>query len=234
MKLSNIDNAEIAKFAAMADYWWDRNGVFKSLHDINPVRLEYIRTRAGLKGKSVLDVGCGGGLLTESMAAAGAQVTGIDMAAPSLKAAQTHMQQSGLHIDYRIDTAEHLALTNAGRFHVVTCMELVEHVPDPASLFKACALLVRPGGDLFFATINRTCVALLLVILASEYIIGIVRKGTHTYRKLVRPIEMEKWGKSAGLTLMDISGLRYIPFVGYCALCRNTSMNYMMHFTKTG
>lgn len=234
MELSNIDNAEIAKFAAMADYWWNRNGVFKSLHDINPVRLEYIRTRAGLKGKSVLDVGCGGGLLTESMAAAGARVTGIDMAAPSLKAAQTHMQQSGLHIDYRTDTAERLAQTHAGRFHVVTCMELVEHVPDPASLFQACALLVRPGGDLFFATINRTCVALLLVILASEYILGIVRKGTHTYRKLVRPIEMEKWGKTAGLTLMDISGLRYIPFVGYCALCRNTSMNYMMHFTKTG
>lgn len=234
MKLSNIDNAEIAKFAAMADYWWNRNGVFKSLHDINPVRLEYIRTRAGLKGKSVLDVGCGGGLLTEYMAAAGAQVTGIDMASPSLKAAQTHMQQSGLHIDYRIDTAEHLAQTHAGQFHVVTCMELVEHVPDPASIVQACALLVRPGGDLFFATINRTFVALLLVILASEYIIGIVRKGTHTYRKLVRPIEMEKWGKCAGLTLMDISGLRYIPFVGYCALCRNTSMNYIMHFTKTG
>ena len=234
MELSNIDNAEIAKFAAMADYWWNRNGVFKSLHDINPVRLEYICSRADLKGKSVLDVGCGGGLLTESMAAAGARVIGIDMAAPSLKVAQTHMQQSGLHIDYRIDTAERLAQTHAGRFHVVTCMELVEHVPDPASLFQACALLVRPGGDLFFATINRTCVALLLVILASEYIIGIVRKGTHTYRKLVRPIEMEKWGKSAGLTLMDISGLRYIPFVGYCSLCRNTSMNYMMHFTKTG
>ncbi|MBW2644193.1 MAG: bifunctional 2-polyprenyl-6-hydroxyphenol methylase/3-demethylubiquinol 3-O-methyltransferase UbiG, partial [Deltaproteobacteria bacterium] len=216
-----------AKFATMADYWWNRNGVFKSLHDINPVRLEYICSRADLKGKSVLDVGCGGGLLTESMAAAGARVTGIDMAAPSLKVAQTHMQQSGLHIDYRIDTAERLAQTHAGRFHVVTCMELVEHVPDPASIVQACALLVRPGGDLFFATINRTCVALLLVILASEYIIGIVRKGTHTYRKLVRPIEMEKWGKSAGLT-------RYIPFVGYCALCRNTSMNYMMHFTKTG
>jgi len=234
MKLSNIDNAEIAKFAAMADHWWDRNGVFKSLHDINPVRLEYICSRSSLKGKSVLDVGCGGGLLTESMSAAGARVTGIDMVAPSLEAAQTHMQQSGLYIDYRINTAEELALTHAERFHVVTCMELVEHVPDPASIVKACALLVRPGGDLFFATINRTCLALLLVILTSEYIIGIVRKGTHTYRKLVRPIEMEKWGKSAELKLMDISGLRYIPFIGYCALCRNTSMNYMMHFTKTG
>jgi 2-polyprenyl-6-hydroxyphenyl methylase / 3-demethylubiquinone-9 3-methyltransferase len=234
MKLSNIDNAEIAKFAAMADHWWDRNGVFKSLHDINPVRLEYICSRSSLKGKSVLDVGCGGGLLTESMSAAGARVTGIDMVEPSLEAAQTHMQQSGLYIDYRINTAEQLALTHAGRFHVVTCMELVEHVPDPASIVKACALLVRPGGDLFFATINRTCLALLLVILTSEYIIGIVRKGTHTYRKLVRPIEMEKWGKSAELKLMDISGLRYIPFLGYCALCRNTYMNYMMHFTKTG
>lgn len=233
IKMSNIDSAEVAKFAVMADYWWDRNGVLKALHDINPVRFEYIRTRTDLKDKRVLDVGCGGGLLTEAMAAIGARVTGIDMAESTLKAAQVHMQHSGLHVDYRQDTAESFAQAHAGEFHVVTCMELVEHVPDPASIVQACALLVRPGGDLFFATINRTWLALLLVILASEYIFNIVRKGTHTYRKLVRPEEMEKWGKAVGLTLLDRAGLRYIPFVGYCALCRNTSMNYLMHFKKT-
>jgi 2-polyprenyl-6-hydroxyphenyl methylase/3-demethylubiquinone-9 3-methyltransferase len=166
------------------------------------------------------------------MAAAGARVTGIDMAEPSLKVAAAHMQHTGLHIEYRQDTAERLALAQSGQFHVVTCMELVEHVPDPASIVRACGSLVRPGGDLFFSTINRTWLALLLVILASEYILGVVRKGTHTYRKFVRPEEMERWGKAAGLTLLDRSGIRYIPFTGYAALSRNTSMNYLMHFTK--
>jgi len=234
MKLSNIDNAEIAKFAAMAEDWWDHNGVFKALHDINPVRLEYICSRSSIKGKRVLDVGCGGGLLTEAMAATGAMVTGIDMAEPSLKAAQVHMEQRGVHVDYRKVTAERLTQTHAERFHIVTCMELVEHVPDPASLIQACTLLVKPGGDLFFGTINRTWLSLLLVILAAEYIFRIVRKGTHTYRKLVRPAEMKKWGKAAGLRLLDVSGMRYIPFVGYATLCRSTSMNYIMHFTKRG
>jgi 2-polyprenyl-6-hydroxyphenyl methylase/3-demethylubiquinone-9 3-methyltransferase len=179
-------------------------------------------------------VGCGGGLLTEAMAAAGAMVTGIDMAEPSLKAAQVHMEQRGVHVDYRKVTAERLTQTHAERFHIVTCMELVEHVPDPASVIQACTLLVKPGGDLFFGTINRTWLSLLLVILAAEYIFRIVRKGTHTYRKLVRPAEIKKWGKAAGLRLLDVSGMRYIPFVGYATLCRSTSMNYIMHFTKRG
>lgn len=233
MKSSNIDIDEVAKFAAMADYWWDRRGVLKALHEVNPVRLEYIINRANIKNKRVLDVGCGGGLLTEALAAAGARVTGIDMAEPSLKVAESHLQHTGLHVEYLQDTAEHLAQTHAGQFHVVTCMELVEHVPAPASIVRACSLLVRPGGDLFFSTINRTWLALLLVILAAEHILGVVSKGTHTYRKFVRPKEMEAWGKAAGLTLLDRSGLSYIPFIGYARLSRNTTMNYLMHFTKT-
>lgn len=232
MKHPNIDKDEVAKFAAMADYWWDRKGVLRSLHEVNPVRMKYILNRTDIKGKRVLDVGCGGGLLTESLAAAGAEVTGIDMAGPSLKVAEAHAQKTGLRVKYLQETAEHLAQTHEGQFHVVTCMELVEHVPDPASVVMACSLLVRPGGDLFFSTINRTWLALLLVILAAEYILGVVQKGTHTYRKLVRPNEMEAWGKAAGLTLLDRSGMSYIPFIGYAGLSRNTFMNYLMHFTK--
>lgn len=232
MKQANIDKDEVAKFAAMADYWWDRKGMLKALHEVNPIRLKYILNRADIKDKRVLDVGCGGGLLTEALAAAGARVTGIDMAEPSLKVAEAHLQHTGLHVEYRQDTAEHLAKTHAGHFHVVTCMELVEHVPDPASIVKACSELVRPGGDLFFSTINRTWLALLLVIIVAEHILRVVRKGTHTYQKLVRPEEMKAWGRASGLKLLDRSGLSYIPFIGYAALSRNNSMNYLMHFTK--
>jgi len=234
MKSINIDNVEVNRYAAMADQWWDRNGEFKPLHDINPVRVEYILGRADLKAKSLLDVGCGGGLLAEAMAAAGACVTGIDMATSALNTAKAHMKQSGLKIDYQEDTAENFARHHQGRFDVVICMELVEHVPDPASILKACAGMLQPGGHFFLATINRTWIARLLIILISEYVLGIVRKGTHTYKRFVRPQEMEKWGRMAGLTLADLSGLRYIPFVGYAALCRNTSMNYIIHFIKTG
>ncbi len=228
----NIDAGEIARFSAMADIWWDRDGEFKALHEINPVRLAFVRDRAALAGQRVLDVGCGGGLLSEALATAGARVTGIDMAEASLAVARGHMQPRGLAIDYRRITVEAMAAEAPGRFDVVVCMELLEHVPDPASIVDACARLLKPDGDLFFATVNRTWLAGLLVILASEYLLGIVRKGTHHYHKLVRPQELQHWADGAGLTLAGRSGLRYIPFVGHVSLCRSMAMNYLMHFRR--
>ena len=228
----NIDNAEISRFSAMAGTWWDREGEFKALHDINPVRLAYVRDRSELAGKVVLDVGCGGGLLSEALAASGAQVTGIDMADASLAIAHAHMLKSGLTVDYQRSTAENLARQTPEHFDTVTCMELLEHVPRPASILNACARLVKPGGDLFFATVNRTWLSRLLVIGMSEYVLGIVKKGTHEYRKLVKPDELKQWGMAAGLDFINLSGLRYLPFIGYAALCTDTSMNYMMHFKR--
>ena len=228
----NIDAGEIARFSAMAEVWWDRNGEFKALHDINPVRLAYVRDRTELAAKQVLDVGCGGGLLSEALAACGGRVTGIDMAEASLAVARRHMKDSGLVIDYRQTMAEALADESPDRYDVVVCMELLEHVPRPSSIIDACARLVRPGGDLFFATVNRTWLSWLLVIVAAERLLGIVRKGTHDYRKLVKPEELIQWGTAAGLALENLSGLRYIPLGGYAALCRSTSMNYLMHFRK--
>lgn len=228
----NIDDAEIARFSAMAEIWWDPDGEFRALHDINPVRLAYVRDRAALSGRRVLDVGCGGGLLAEALARCGARVTGIDMAAAALQVARAHMRKSGLTIDYRQHTAEGFASAHPNRYDVVVCMELLEHVPRPDSLVTACARLARPGGDIFFATVNRSWLSWLLVIVAAEHLLGIVRKGTHTYARLVRPEELARWGRAAGLSIDDLSGLRYIPLGGYAALCRSTQMNYLMHFKK--
>lgn len=229
---SNVDPQELAKFAAMADLWWQPAGQFKALHDINPVRLAYVAGRAGCVGRRVLDVGCGGGLLAEAMARKGAAVTGIDMAAAALVVARRHAADAGVRVDYQEGSAEQWALAHPAAFDAVTCMELVEHVPDPASLVDACARLVRPGGDIFFATVNRTPLAGLLVILAAEYLLRIVPKGTHTYAKFVRPRELIGWGAKAGLTLAGLSGLRYVPFAGHARLCRSVGMNYMVHFKK--
>jgi 2-polyprenyl-6-hydroxyphenyl methylase/3-demethylubiquinone-9 3-methyltransferase len=228
----NIDVDEVARFAARADLWWDLSGKYKALHQINPVRSAYVRERAGITGKKVLDIGCGGGLLSEAMAVAGADVTGIDMAAPSLSAAKAHALDSRLNIDYRQSTAEDWARSNPGIYDVVTCMELVEHVPDPRRLVHTCARLVRPGGDLFFATVNRTWLSRLLVIWMSEFVLGIVPKYTHTYRKFVQPEELAKWGEEAAMALQDVSGVRFIPFLGYASLCKSTAMNYLEHFKK--
>ena len=233
MNQLNIDNKEIARYAATAAHWWDRNGELKALHDINPLRLQYVLDRAEIKGQPVLDVGCGGGLVSEALASAGAKVTGIDMAVPALNVARAHADESGFEIEYIESTAEDFAITHGEKFAVVTCMELVEHVPDPASIIKACAELTRPGGHLFFSTVNRTWLARLLVIWVAEYVLGIVSKGTHTYARFVRPEEMKRWGQAAGLRLVDVAGMRYIPFGGYAALCKGTAMNYLMHFSKS-
>lgn len=230
---SNVDAVEVANFSAMAPAWWLADGEFKALHDINPVRLAYVDQRAGLPEKHVLDVGCGGGLLAEAMAAKGARVVGIDMVPAAIAVAKTHADQSNLSIDYQQSTAEDWAQKHREGYDIVTCMELIEHVPDPAQLVRACAQLVRPGGDLFFATVNRTLLARLLVIWASEYLFGIVRKGTHTYHRFVRPQELLNWGQEAGLTPSNVTGLRYIPFWGYTKLCNNTLMNYLVHFKAT-
>lgn len=228
----NIDSGEISRFSAMAETWWDLNGELKALHEINPTRLVYVKDRCVLEGKAVLDVGCGGGLLSEALAASGAHVTAIDMAEASLAVARAHAESSGLTIDYRQSTVEALANEAPGMFDVVTCMELLEHVPRPESILEACARLVKPGGNLFFSTVNRTWLSRLLVIWASEYVLGLVGKGTHEYRKLIRPEELKRWGLAAGLDFVNLSGLRYLPFIGYTALCKDTSMNYMMHFKR--
>lgn len=229
---NNFDDAEVAKFVFLKDRWWDPNGDFLALHDINPIRRDYIHHRAGLSEKTILDVGCGGGILAEAMDRKGGNVTGIDLSRPALLAAKSHANQSGRSINYACITAENFAVSARGRFDIVTCMELIEHVPDPASLIRACGHLTRPDGDVFFATVNRTPLAYLLVIVAAEHIFGIIRKGMHSYSKFVRPKELQQWGEAAGLELQDLSGLRYLPLIRKSGLCRSVSMNYMMHFKK--
>lgn len=229
---TNIDEAEIAKFEAMAPIWWDKHGDFRALHDINVLRLNYIDQRAHLDGKKVLDVGCGGGILSEAMASRGAAVTGIDMGEAALGVARLHLRHSGLNIDYRQATAEKFARTHADRFDVVTCLELLEHVPDPASVVAACKTLVRHGGDLFFATLNRNLKSFLFAIIGAEYILGLVRKGTHAYRKFIKPVELKRWAVDSGLFLQDLTGLHYNPILRRYSLGGNTHVNYLMHFRK--
>ena len=229
---SNIDSAEIAKFEAMAPIWWDKKGAFKALHDINVLRVEYIDTHASLSGKRVLDVGCGGGILSEAMVRLGAEVTGIDMGEAPLAVADSHLKESGLTADYQHATAEEFSQIHPDSFEVVTCLELLEHVPDPFSVVLACKKLVKPGGHVFFATLNRNPKSFLFAIIAAEYILGLVRKGTHTYRKFIKPSELEQWATSAGLTVQDLTGLHYNPFLRKYSLGGNTHVNYMMHLRK--
>jgi len=228
----NIDEAEIAKFEAMAPIWWDRNGVQKALHDINVLRVDYINKQAPLAGKIVLDVGCGGGILSEAMAALGAEVTGIDAGKAPLAVARLHLKQSGLRIDYRQATVEEYAATHPAGFDVVTCLELLEHVPQPSSVVGACKDMLRPGGDIFFATLNRNPKSFLFAIIGAEYVLKLVRQGTHTYGKFVKPAELEDWGKACGLKFRDLTGLHYNPFTKKYTMGGNTHVNYMMHFRK--
>ena len=229
---NNIDTAEIAKFDALASRWWDPEGDFRPLHEINPLRLDYIRQRADLDGSKVLDVGCGGGILAESMAQKGAQVTGIDMAEKPLGVARLHQAESGTDVEYLQSTVEDLATERAGRYDVVTCLEMLEHVPSPASIVSACCTLVKPGGDVFFSTINRNPKSFLFAIVGAEYVFNMLPKGTHEYEKLIRPSELESWARNAGLTLAGSIGMHYNPITKEYSLGPNVDVNYLMHFRR--
>ncbi|MEK6749089.1 MAG: bifunctional 2-polyprenyl-6-hydroxyphenol methylase/3-demethylubiquinol 3-O-methyltransferase UbiG [Pseudomonadota bacterium] len=227
MHTQNIDPHEVNKFDSVASRWWDAQSEFKPLHDINPLRVAYIDQQAKLAGKRVLDIGCGGGLLTEAMARCGALVTGIDVAAAALEVAKLHLLESQLTVDYQRSTAEAFAARHAGQFDVVTCMEMLEHVPDPASIVQACARLVKPGGWVFFSTLNRTAKAYLLAIVGAEYILHMLPKGTHDYKKFIRPSELEKWIRDADMGLSELQGVVYHPLTRHYALGRDLDVNYL-------
>lgn len=228
----NVDPNEIRKFEELAYRWWDTESEFKPLHDINPLRLNYIDDRAAIKGKQVIDVGCGGGILAESMARRGATVIGIDMGEAPLSVAQMHALESQIAVDYQQITAEDMAAQHAGQFDVVTCMEMLEHVPDPASVIAACAQMVKPNGHVFFSSINRNPKAFLMAIVGAEYIMNMLPKGTHEYGKFIKPSELEKAARSVGLKLRNITGLTYNPIFQSYRLSPDVDVNYMMHFTK--
>lgn len=229
----NVDPAEVAKFESMASRWWDKNGDFKPLHDINPLRANYIDGRAKVAEKKVIDVGCGGGILSESLAQRGADVTGIDMGEAPLSVARLHALESGVSVIYQHCTAEQLAQSQPESFAVVSCLEMLEHVPDPSSVIQACADLCQPGGDLFFSTINRTAKAYALAVVGAEYILGWLPKGTHEYNKFIRPSELGAAIRQAGLELVDITGLTYNPLSRHYKLNPNdVDVNYMVHVRK--
>ncbi|EIJ34020.1 bifunctional 2-polyprenyl-6-hydroxyphenol methylase/3-demethylubiquinol 3-O-methyltransferase UbiG [Thiothrix nivea] len=229
---ANVDPNEIRKFEELAWRWWDRDSEFKPLHDINPLRLNYIDDRVRLQGKQVIDVGCGGGILAESMARRGAQVTGIDMGETPLSVAKLHALESRVEVNYRQISAEAMAEEAPCQFDAVTCMEMLEHVPDPASVIAACARMVKPGGDVFFSSINRNPKAFLLAIVGAEYVLNMLPKGTHEYGKFIKPSELEGWARSVGLELRNISGMTYNPLFQSYRLGRDVDVNYLMHFKK--
>ncbi len=223
----NIDPDEISKFEALAERWWDPGSEFKPLHDINPLRLDFIDARARLNGKRVLDVGCGGGILSESMAARGAQVTAIDASDAPISVARLHQLESKSGVDYRKATVEELVETGGGPFDVVTCLELLEHVPDPASVVNACASLLTPGGKVFFATISRNPKSYLFAIIGAEYVLGLLPQGTHDYSKLIRPSELDAWARHAGLKIEALKGMSYNPLTRRYRLGADVSVNYI-------
>lgn len=224
----NADPAELDKFSELAHRWWDPASEFKPLHDINPLRLDWIDRHVGLAGKQVLDVGCGGGILAESMAARGARVTGIDLSEKALAVAKLHLLESGQKADYRRMSAEKLAAERPGEFDVVTCLEMLEHVPDPASTVRACAQLVRPGGTVFFSTINRNPKSYLFAVVGAEYILRLLPRGTHDYAKFIRPAELSRFAREAGLMVEEIIGMTYNPFSKTYALGPDTDVNYLL------
>lgn len=228
----NVDANEIAKFDALASRWWDPDGEFRPLHQINPLRLDYIRQRAPLPGKRALDIGCGGGILAESMAAKGALVTGIDMADGPLAVARLHLAESGLDVTYLQSTAEAFAAQHAGQFDVVTCLEMLEHVPAPETVVQACAELVKPGGNVFFSTINRNPKSFMFAIIGAEYLLRLLPAGTHEYEKFIKPSELDAWARAADLELKDSIGLHYNPLTREYWLAANLDVNYMMHFRR--
>ncbi|MEZ5477890.1 MAG: bifunctional 2-polyprenyl-6-hydroxyphenol methylase/3-demethylubiquinol 3-O-methyltransferase UbiG [Thiolinea sp.] len=229
---SNVDPHEIHKFESIAHRWWDHGSEFKPLHDINPLRLNYIDEHAGLRGKTVLDVGCGGGILAESMAHRGANVTGIDLGETPLSVARLHALETGITMDYRRISAEELAAAEPGHYDVVTCMEMLEHVPDPESVVQACTTLVRPGGHVFFSTLNRNPKAFMLAIVGAEYLLNMLPKGTHEYSRFIRPSELEQAARRSGLVLRNISGLSYNPLFQSYRIGKDVDVNYMMCFIR--
>lgn len=232
MNTANVDPAELAKFGALAARWWDPHSEFKPLHDINPLRLNFIDQRVGLAGKDVIDVGCGGGILAESMAVRGAHVTGIDLSEKPLKVAQLHLLETGRTVDYRLISAEDIAREQPARFDCVTCMEMLEHVPEPQSTVKACAAMAKPGGWLFFSTINRNPKAFLLAIIGAEYVLNMLPKGTHEYRRFITPAELSAMAREAGLIVSGFTGMTYNPFTKHYALGDDVSVNYIVACRK--
>ncbi len=226
--MSNANPIEIEKFSQLAHRWWDANSEFKPLHEINPLRLDYIERIAGLSGKTVLDVGCGGGILSESMAGMGAQVTGIDLGDKPLQVAKLHLLESGKQVEYRKVAVEDFAAERPASFDVVTCMEMLEHVPDPQSVVRACAQLVRPGGYVFFSTLNRNAKSYLFAVIGAEYVLNMLPRGTHDYAKFIKPSELAQWSRNAGLNVNDLTGMSYNPLSKTYSLGKDTDVNYMV------
>jgi 2-polyprenyl-6-hydroxyphenyl methylase/3-demethylubiquinone-9 3-methyltransferase len=230
---SNYDEKEIGKFDDVADIWWDPEGEMGTLHTINPLRKKFITEKLTNKMPKVLDVGCGGGILSEAVARTGAQVTGIDLSQASIEAARQHAQSEGVSIDYRVTSAEEVAETEASSYDVVTCMEMLEHVPEPEKIVAACAKVLKPGGHAFFSSINRTPKAFLFAIVGGEYILRLLPRGTHTYNKLIRPIELKQWSQNHGMEFARLASLMYNPFTDKFKVAHNKEdVNYMMHFIK--
>lgn len=224
----NADPAELQKFSDLAHRWWDPESEFKPLHQINPLRLDWIDNTVGLSGKKVVDIGCGGGILAESMAARGAEVTGVDLSEKALGVARLHLYESGQTVSYRHISAEDIAQESPASFDVVTCMEMLEHVPDPASTIRACATLVKPGGKVFFSTLNRNLKAYLLAVVGAEYILNLLPKGTHEYAKFIKPSELSRYVREAGLNVEELLGMGYNPLTKIYALGHDTDVNYLM------
>ena len=231
---SNVDHEEVNKFAVLAARWWDRNSEFKPLHDINPLRLNYIKEQCGgiLEGKRILDVGCGGGILSESLALEGATVVGIDLAEAGLEVAKLHLLESGLDIDYQSISAEDLAEKETESFDVIACLEMLEHVPDPSLVIEACSKLVKPQGKVFFSTINRNPKSYFFAIVGAEYVLNLLPKGTHNYEKFIRPSEIDEWARSSDLSISSMIGMTYNPITKKYKLGDDVSVNYMVHYEK--
>ncbi len=229
---TNFDQAELDKFAALANRWWDADGPQKPLHALNPVRLQYVATRVALRGARVLDIGCGGGLLSEALAKEGAEVTAIDLAPELLKVARLHSLESGVTVDYRLQAAEDLAAEQPASFDAITCMEMLEHVPDPGAIIAACHRLLKPGGQLFLSTINRTPAAFAVAIVGAEYVARLLPKGTHHYQDFIKPAELGKWLRQADFNLRDVSGMAYEPWRNRARLSARTDINYLAHAVK--
>lgn len=230
--MTNVDTQELKKFATLAHKWWDPKSEFKPLHDINPLRLDYIDRSVALAGKNVLDVGCGGGILSESMAARGAKVTGIDLGEKALAVARLHQLESGAKVEYRLVSAEQMASEQPENFEVVTCLEMLEHVPEPQSIVQACASLVKPGGQVFFSTLNRNPKSYLFAVIGAEYILNMLPKGTHDYQKFIKPSELSRWCREAGLQVEEIIGMSYNPLTQIYRLGADVSVNYLLRARK--